>query len=396
MGGKRGNNEGSVTQRSDGRWQGAVTTGRDPATGKLKRVFFYGATREEAARKVTAALAEVQRGTFVEPTKLTVGQWLETWLVEYKKTELRPTTWDSYEITARVHIKPAVGELKLKDLRPEHLQRLYNEKAKAGLSPKTVTYIHTVIHGALGQAVKNGLVIRNVAEATTLPRKVKKEIRPLTLEEVKQLFDAIEQDRLFPAIYLELATGLRRGELLGLRWQDVNLKAGTITVKQGLVRVRNHEAQEGERKTMLVFQELKTATARRTIPIPEDVLAELKRWKARQNEEKLALGQGYRDNGLVFCAEDGQPLDPRSFTRHFDQMLKCAGLPHIRFHDARHTFATMMLELGESPKVVQQMLGHSQIAVTLDIYSHVSLDLERKAAARLNEVLKKEKAPSAR
>jgi len=222
----------------------------------------------------------------------------------------------------------------------------------------------------------------------------KKEIHPLTLEQLSQLFSAIEQDRLFPAIYLELNTVLRRGELLALRWQDVDLKAGTLTVKQGLVRVRNHGAKEGEKKTRLIFQEPKTATSRRIIPIPDNALAELKRWKARQNQEKLFLGEAYQDHGLLFCTEDGKPIEPRNFTRHFDAMLKRAGLPHIRFHDARHTFATILLELGEHPKVVQHMLGHSRIAMTLDIYSHVSLDLERKAAAKLNEALGKKEFPS--
>lgn len=390
---RRGNGEGCISRRKDGTWCAVITVGRKE-NGKPKQRFFYGRTRQEVAEKLNKALADIQQGTYVEPSRLTVGNWLDTWLNEYKKPEVRPTTWDSYEYTSRVHIKPAIGALKLKDLRPEQLQHLYNEKVKAGLSATTVRYIHAVMHQALEQAVKNGLLVRNVSEATTLPRQVKKEIHPLTLDQVRRLFQAMEEDRLFPAIYLELATGLRRGELLGLRWQDVDLKAGTLTVRQELVRIRNHDAQEGERKTRLIFQEPKTATSRRTIPIPEDALAELKRWKARQNEEKLLLGPAYEDNGLVFCAEDGRPLDPRSFTKHFDRMLKRAGLPHIRFHDARHTFATLMLELGEHPKVVQQMLGHSRIAMTLDTYSHVSLDLERQAAARLNEVLKKEKAPS--
>lgn len=396
MAGKRnrGSGEGCISRRKDGSWCAVVTTGRNPETGKLKRQFFYGKTRQEVAEKLNKALNDLRQGTFVEPSKLTVGEWLDTWLVEYKKPELRPTTYDSYEVMVRVHLKPAIGGLKLKDLRPEHLQHLYNEKAKSGLSATTVRYIHAVIHQALKQAVRNQLVVRNVAEATTLPRQQKKEIHPLTLEQVKQLFAAVEQDRLFPAIYLELSTGLRRGELLGLRWQDVDLKAGTLTVKQGLVRIRNHEAHGDERKTRLIFQEPKTASSRRTIPLPEDALAELRRWKARQNQEKLMLGPAYQDNGLMFCQEDGKPIDPRNFTRHFDVMLKRAGIPHIRFHDARHTFATILLELGEHPKVVQEILGHSKIAVTLDTYSHVSLDLTRQAAAKLNQVLKKEKAPS--
>lgn len=390
---KRGNNEGTISRRKDGTWCAAATVGRKE-DGRPKRVFFYGKTRQEVADKLCNALNDLRRGTFVEPGKLTVAEWLDIWLTEYKRPSIRPTTYDSYEMIVRCHLKPAIGSLKLKELRPEHLQRLYNEKAKGGLSNTSVRYIHAVIHQALEQAVKNQLVVRNVSEATTLPMPKKKEIRPLTLDQVKRLFQAVEEERLFPAIYLELNTGLRRGELLALRWRDIDLKVGTLSVRQGLVRVGNRDAKEGEPRTKLIFQEPKTAPSRRTIPIPEDALAELKRWRAKQAQEKLLLGEAYQDNGLVFCTEDGKPIEPRNFTRRFEAMLKRANLPRIRFHDARHTFATILLELGEHPKVVQQILGHSRIAMTLDIYSHVSLDMERRATARLNEVLRKEKAPS--
>ncbi|MGB9866851.1 MAG: tyrosine-type recombinase/integrase [Bacillota bacterium] len=389
---KRANGEGSIFRRPNGLWCGLITAGRDPATGKLKRMSFSGRTRAEVQVKIAKALADLQAGTAVLPTKLTVGQWLDCWLEEYKKPSLRPTTFDSYEAMVRCHLKPAIGHIPLKDLRPEHLQRLYNDELAEGTSPRTVRYIHAVIHQALRQAVKNQLVGRNVAEATTLPAEERKEIHPLTLEQVNQLLASIQQDRLYPAILLELATGLRRGELLALRWQDVDLRAGTLTVRRNLVRIRNHDG--GGAKTRLVFQEPKTPQSRRTIPIPEDVVAELKRHKARQNQEKLLLGQAYQDNDLVFCLEDGRPLDPRNFTRHFDALLEKAGLPHIRFHDCRHTFATALLELGEHPKVVQHILGHSRIAMTLDTYSHASLDLEKRAMARLNEALRERKVPS--
>jgi integrase len=173
-----------------------------------------------------------------------------------------------------------------------------------------------------------------------------------------------------------------------LRWRDLDLGTGLLKVRQTLVRVGNHDATNGGRKTRLIFQEPKTNPSRRTIPIPEDIIEELKRHKAQQAQEKLLMGQAYEDYGLVFCQANGQPIDPRNFTRYFERLLKQAGLPHIRFHDGRHSFATLMLELGESPKVVQTMLGHTKIATTLDIYSHVSLDLEKKAAARLNAVLR--------
>jgi integrase len=221
-----------------------------------------------------------------------------------------------------------------------------------------------------------------------LPSGKSRKMRPLNLEEVKQLLTVVKEDWLFPAIFLELGTGIRRGELLGLRWRDLDLDTGLLKVRQTLVRVGNHDATNGGRKTRLIFQEPKTNPSRRTIPIPEDIIEELKRHKAQQAQEKLLMGQAYEDYGLVFCQANGQPIDPRNFTRYFERLLKQAGFPHMRFHDGRHSFATLMLELGESPKVVQTLLGHTKIATTLDIYSHVSLDLEKKAAARLNAVLR--------
>jgi integrase len=252
-----------------------------------------------------------------------------------------------------------------------------------------VRYLHTIIHGALNQALKNQLVMRNVSEATTLPGGKTRKMRPLSLEEVHQFLSSVKDDSLFAAMFLEFGTGVRRGELLGLRWRDLDLDNGVLHVRQTLVRVRNHEATEDNRKTRLIFQEPKTEQSRRTIPIPEEIIEALKRHKARQAQDRLLMGEAYVDRGLVICQANGQPIDPRNFTRHFERLLRQAGLPKIRFHDGRHTFATLMLELGESAKTVQTMLGHTKIATTLDIYSHVSLDLEKKAAARLNAVLRK-------
>jgi integrase len=385
---KRGNNEGSITRRLDGRWMAQVTIGRDPETGKPKRATFYGKTRQEVADKLTKALRDKQQGTFVAPHKLTLGAWLDTWLWEYKKPRVRAITFDGYEMLVRRHLKPTLGHIALRDLRPEHLQHFYNEKAQQGLSVRTVRYCHTLLYGALAQAEKNQLIVRNVSKLTELPRAVWKEMRILTLDQVTvKLLPAITQDRLFAAIFLALGTGLRRGELLALRWKDVDLKAGTMQVRQTLVRVKNHHAPAGEGKTRLLMQEPKTQHSRRTVPIPEECLRALKQHRAQQAEEKLLLGQAYQDHGLVFCRTDGTPMAPEMFVKSFKRLLAQAGLPPIRFHDARHTFATLMLELGESPKTVQTMLGHSRVAITLDIYSHVSLELEKKAAAKLNAAL---------
>ncbi len=371
---KRGNGEGCISKRKDGTWCAVITVGRKP-DGKLKQKFFYGKTRQEVAEKLNKALNELRQGTFVEATAVTVESWLKTWLEEYKRPKLRLTTFESYRIMAECHIVPAIGHIKLKDLRPEHLQHLYNEKLKAGLSPRTVRYIHLVVHSALKQALKNQLVYRNVAEATELPADKKKEARALTLEEMDRFLNALEGDRLKAAFVTLLGTGLRRGELLALKWDNVNLKEGTIAVKENLVWI----AKKG-----FVFQPPKTEKSKRVVPLPDDVLAELKRHKVRQAEEKLKIGAAYQDNGLVFCTEIGTPIIPRNFERKYKALLKKAGLTGVKLHSLRHTYATRLLELGENLKVVQELLGHSRISVTADIYSHVSPELKRCAAAKLN------------
>lgn len=224
---RRGNNEGTIVRRTDGRWMALMTTGRDPATGKLQRVALYGKTRQDVADKLTQVLSDRSRGTFVAPHKLTVGEWLDVWLHDYKKASLRPVSYDSYEMMVRHHLKPALGHVALKDLRPDQVQRFYNDKRDTGLSARTIRYLHTILHGALKQAMKNQLVVRNVSEATTLPGGKTRTMRPLTLEQVQQFLAAVREDRLFPAFFLEMGTGLRRGELLGVRWQDLDLEASS-------------------------------------------------------------------------------------------------------------------------------------------------------------------------
>jgi integrase len=213
-------------------------------------------------------------------------------------------------------------------------------------------------------------------------------MRTFTIAQVStQLMSALRDDRLYAAFLTFFMTGLRRGELLGLRWRDVDADTEVLYVRQILVRIYNRDATDQGGKTRLDFHEPKTEASRRAVPIPEACLVALRQHRARQAEERLLLGPGYQDHGLVFAQADGAPIDPRTLNRYFTKALERAGLPAMRLHDARHTFATWMLEQGVSPKVVQTILGHSSIAMTLDIYSHVSLDLEKQAVAKLNAAL---------
>lgn len=395
---KRGNNEGSITKRRDGLWQAALTIGRDPATGKVKRLFFYGRTRGEAQAKLEEAKLKLRDGTFVTPNKITLGEWLTRWIEFYVKNNVRVSTYNSYRNAANRHIIPALGSRPLQQLTTAELQEFYARKlengrldGRGGLSTRMIHLFHQVISGALKQAVRENLVARNVAEAVKLPRLRYKEMRPLTLEEARRLLAAAKGHRLYPALLLELATGLRRGELFALRWRDVDLNRGLLHVRRIINRV---QTPDREKKTALVFEEPKTANSRRTVPIPKDVVAELKAHKARQNEEKLRLGAAYEDNDLVFATPLGRPVDPDNAGKRYKTLLKKAGLPGVRFHDLRHTFATLLLEADEHPKVVQELLGHSRIGVTLDLYTHVRPELKQRAAEKINDLLRAKEIPS--
>ncbi|MEW6423663.1 MAG: tyrosine-type recombinase/integrase [Bacillota bacterium] len=401
---KRGHGEGTIRKRKkDGLWEARITVGYDPATGRQKQISKYFKKREDARDWLAKAVNEQATGAFIEPHKVTVGQWLDKWLADYKKLKLKPTTWAGYETLIRCHIKPAIGNIPLNKLQTGELQKLYKEKlekgrvdGKGGLSPDYVRYMHAVIHEALKQAVKEQLIYRNVAEAVNLPEKEEREMRPLKPEEMDKFLSLAEQDRLYAAFLLELGTGLRRGELLALKWDNVDLKNGVLAVKESLARVKvDDPSKNGGRKTRLDYLDPKTKSSKRIIPIPEDILKELKAHKTRQNEGRLFFGQNYHNENLVFCLEDGKPLDPRNFTRKFERLLRRAGIPKTRFHDLRHTFATRLLELNEHPKVVQELLGHAKITTTIDTYSHVDPELKKKAAARLNELFRRKKGASA-
>jgi len=374
----------------EGTWMAQAVIGINPATGKPKRKSFYGKTRKEVADKMAKALQEVRNGTFVEPVQTTIGEWLDKWLTGYKKGQIKPSTYDSYETLINAHIKPALGNVPMAKLQAHMLQTFYNEKlekgrtdGKGGLSTRVVRYLHVIIRQALQQAVKEGLLPRNVADATSPPTVKNKEMRPLTEEELLKFFEVARDDRLFAAYVLAATTGLRRGELLGLCWDCVDLENGVITVQRQLLVLKNGLSLE---------ETTKSKSGRRSVVLPDDTIRELKAHKKRQAQEKLLLGEAYQNNGLVFCKEDGTPLDPREFTKRFQRHLEKAGLPKVRLHDLRHTHASLLLARGVHPKVVQERLGHSSITMTLDLYSHLTPGLQEAAATTLNGLLSKEKS----
>ena len=286
----------------------------------------------------------------------------------------------------RQHIVPALGRLKLKNLSPAHVQGFYRSKLDAGLKPSTVRYIHAVLHRALKQAVRWGLVPRNVTEAVNIPRLVREEVNALSPEEARRFLAAAQRDRLKALYVLAIHCGPRRGELLGLRWSDVDLDAGTLRINRQLQRMRDRSG--------LVFSEPKNQKARRTIRLTNASLEALKRHRKRQAEEKLRMGTLYQDQDLIFATTVGTPLEPSNIdTRSFKPLLAKAGLRSIRFHDLRHTCATLMLSQGVNPKIAQERLGHSTIAQTMDTYSHVLPGMQDHAATALETALKEPASP---
>lgn len=390
---KRGHGEGTIYQRKDGRWCSQITVRIDPVTGKPKRKTLYGRTRREVADELTRIRHELATGTYIEPATCTLGEWLDRWMSQYKKGELKRSTYENYEQIIRAHIKPGLGNIPLAKLQPHMLQTFYNDKlesgrrdGKGGLSTRMVRYFHAIIRQALEQAVKEGLLPRNVADATSPPALRKQQMQPLTEDELLKFFEVAKEDRLFPAFVLAATTGLRRGELCGLKWDSIDLDEGVLVVRRQLLTLKGGPSLEDSAKSK---------RGKRRITLTDDAVRELKALRKRQAEEQLLLGEAYQRNNLVFCKADGTKLSPPQVTRRFQQLLERAGLPKVRLHDLRHTHASLLLAQGVHPKVVQERLGHSSITMTLDLYSHLTPGLDEAAAATLNGLLSKNKGAQA-
>lgn len=389
---KRGQGEGCITQRKDGTWAAVITVGRNP-NGSQKRRFFYGKARNEVAEKMRKAITEIKTGLYVEPNKFSLGKWLDFWLTEYAENKIRLSTKVSYQLFITKHIKPTIGNILLKDLRGDILQRFYNDKlkngrldGKGGLNPKTIKNIHNMLHEALEQALMNGLIIKNFCELVTLPKLIRKEMRVLSPDEQQKALATARTERLGIGIVLDLFTGLRLGELLGLQWKDIDLKNGILTVRQTLNRLKNFDTNIVN-KTSIVLGETKTLKSKRKIPLHDIMITELKKYKLMQKKEKLKAGLIYEDNDFFISNEIGKPIEPRTYQDLFYRIIKKAEIQNRpNFHSLRHTFATRALEMGIPAKTVSEILGHSNISTTLDLYSHVSIDLKKDSINKLADL----------
>lgn len=381
---RRGRGDGSVFKRADGRWVGVADLGRDSA-GKRRRKVVYGESRREVEKALGVVLEKKDQGAAETGPRQTVATWLETWLTTWARPSVRPKTYLSYEWLMRQHAIPRIGRVRLDRLTPEHVQQLLTAAAEAGLSPRSCHHLRAVLRTALNRAIRAGHISRNVAALADPPRLGKARRIFLDKDGAAQLLAAAAGHPDETLIRLALGLGLRMGEALGLRWSDVDLEAGRLTVNHALQRVRHERRGKVSWEYELVPP--KSATSQRELLVPAPILAALRAHKARQTERRLAKGHRWQDMDLVFCGEFGTPLDGSAATKRFQQLLVEAGMPRMRFHDLRHSCASLLLAEGVALRVIQDVLGHSTYQLTANTYSHVADALKRDAADAMTRAL---------
>lgn len=399
---------GSIRQRSDGTWEARYSLGNDPGTGKPIRKSVYGKTQKEVRQRLTEALANIDAGVYLEPARMTLAQWLDVWLAEYMGDK-KYSTAKHYKAVVNTHIKPALGAVKLSRLTPHQIQSFYNQLQKNGrttpkkdeaghiqkdksgktitetvpLSAKTVRNIHCVLTKSLSVAVSIGYIRDNPAQRVTLPRTTKKEICPLTDDQIKQFLQITETDRHGTLLTIILFTGLREAEAIGLTWDCIDWKAGTIRVYRQLQK----RPQEDGGYT---FTTLKNDKSRVIKPASYvmDLLAQRQR---EQIEESFKAGRAWEawknleehKTALIFTTEIGSPINPKQLYLHYKKLAAQIGAPNSRVHDLRHTFAVLSLQNGDAVKTVQENLGHATAAFTLDVYGHVSERMRDESSQRM-------------
>ena len=372
---------GMIRKRPDGLWEGRITAGYDPATGKQVQRSVYGKTQKEVRQKLTEMIHEIDDGTYQEPMKMTVGEWLEIWLEEYVRNSVAAYTRDSYERTVRNHIKPALGQVRLTALTPLQIQSFYNSlMTEKGLSPKTVKNVHGIFHRALEKAVRLGYIRINPTAACDLPKAERKEIHPMEEEEIIRFLEAIRDHKFGYIYWVTLFTGMRQGEVLGLTWDCVDFKRNKIFINKQLKKTQKVKGE-------YILDKTKNRRSRMLTVAPA-VTAMLEKKKLEQEQMAEAAGPLWNNEmNLVFTNEFGKHLCHFTVYKHYKKIVEEIGIPESRFHDLRHSYAVVALESGDDIKTVQGNLGHATASFTLDIYGQVSQKMRQDSADRMEKYI---------
>lgn len=362
-------------------WEARFTTGFDPQTGKQRQRSITGKTQAEVAQKLREATAEIDLGTYVEPCKLTAAQWLDIWEQDYI-ADLKPSSVESYHYQIKNHLKPGLGPVSLDKLTPHIIQHFYNSLSREGLSPSSVHHVHNILHRALQQAVALGYLRGNPADLCKLPRVDRKELKPLDNDAIGRFMEAVKGHPHETLLIVTLFTGMRRGEVLGLTWSCVNFDGGTLLIDKQLQRVKDAAG-----KSTYKLTSPKNGKWRRITPAGF-VMDLLRRQRSRQAEWRLRAGPAWEDSGLVFTDELGGHLFPGAVYLAFKDLAASIGCPEARFHDLRHSYAVAAIRSGDDIKTVQSNLGHASAAFTLNVYGHVTDEMKRDSAARMDQFIK--------
>ena len=360
-------------------WEARYTTGYDPGTGKQIQRSITGKTQKEVAQKLKAATTAIDEGTYTAPNRMTVGQWMDIWVSEYLGG-VKPRTVDNYKGVVNHRIKPGLGAVKLDALNPHTVQNYYNGLTKEGLAPKTVKNVHGIFHKALQQAVSNGYIKTNPADACILPRPVRRELKPLDEDMISAFLKAIQGHQFADLFTVTLFTGMREGEALGLLWDCVDLAKGTLTIDKQLQLIRGSRGQ---------YQMVPTKNSKsRSITLAPSVVNVLRDVQRKQLEKRLRYGPLWEDSGFVFTDELGHHLSASSVYKSFKKVMEQIGSPETRFHDLRHSYAVAAIKSGDDIKTVQENLGHATAAFTLDVYGHITEKMKQDSANRMEQFIK--------
>jgi integrase len=376
--------KGHIRPRGPGTWALVIDVGRDHTGKRRQKWHTVRGTKKDAERELAKLVNDLNSGGYVEQARMSLAEYLDQWLESYARSNTSPKTYERYRDLIRGHVGPALGGLPLTKVTPIQIQSFYSEALKSGrkdgkggLSPQTVLHIHRVLHKALKQAVKWQMLMRNPSDAVEPPRPERTEMTALDQKGIALLLQAVDGTRMYMPVLLAITTGLRRGEILALRWKDLDLENARISVRQSV-----EQTAAGLR-----FKAPKTAKGRRVVAMPEYLVDALRAHRARQAELRLRLGNEFNTLGLVCPRDDGEPWLPNTFTPMFAKLAEAAKID-VRFHDLRHTHATQLLEQGIHPKIVSERLGHATIAITLDTYSHVLPDMQEGAAKAIDMAIR--------